>query len=345
MNDFRLRIAFFTSTSGVVTATAVSEHSNNGSGNVFPLPSGELRETYGKRVHEIGVTDTKNGIQLITPNSYNGIIFDGKANAEGGCDVGFTLTTANVNGVVLYFDNVNKEHATLVEVNGKTFANNRYFLPIVTNGVAELNIRIKGWSKPHAMVKLTALEIDYIGEFDKRYIKTLERNSIMLDNPTKVEYGISAQSGKLVLQDRNGEILSLITNKILKDGQDFELIANGRTIGKYQSDNLQYSDTNKRATVDLIDDIVDLQEEIFEGIDFPTVPTEVVPLSALEVLTAFYPLQFAMDSNTRTHLTSTIFAFPRMAQKDKYKSLIDFCRATQCRIFKTESGVLNIKKI
>ena len=345
MNDFRLRISFFTSVDGVISVGSMGAHGNNGSGEAVVLGTGGSMINFGKLLHEVGVANTKNGIQLVNQRSYKGIMFDGKADSQGACNVGFTLNTTKVNGIVLYFDNLNNQHATKVEINGKTFSNNRYFLPIVTNNEKLLNIRITAWSEPYAMVKLTAIDIDYIGEFKKEYIKSIERNSSMLDNPTKVEYGISAQSGKVILQDRNSEILTLINNKTLKDGLDFELTLKGKTIGKYKSDNLQYSDSNKRATVDLIDDIVDLQQEIFQGIDFPTVPTEVVPLTALEVLTTFYPLQFAMNQVTKTHLASTIFAYPQMPQKDKYKALIDFTRATQCRVFKNEKGVLTIMKI
>lgn len=271
---------------------------------------------------ELSASDIKSGITLTNANSYPGIVFDGATDENGNCDVGFTLTGENISSFVLHFDKTTKEHATLLSVDGKQFENKKDSFAVVGLGnKSQVTVKILKWSKPFHHVKITSLSLSFTEEFDKGFIKELERNSTLFDDNKKPDYGISVQSGKLVLQDKNSEILDLAKSRVLRDGLNFELIFNGRTIGTYFSNNLQYNSTDDEATIDLLDDIVNLQEEIFIDIDFPTVPSEVVPLSALEILTAFYPKVFQMDDETETHLSSIIVAYPRMEKQDIYKSL------------------------
>ncbi|MEG2116852.1 MAG: hypothetical protein RRZ69_04145 [Clostridia bacterium] len=342
MNDFKLRIEFFSKGESVATKTETDGHLNNMSGTTFV----ESVQHGGKRLCELNATDIKGGIHIVNEKSYPGIVFDNASNSAGICDVGFKITGTKFNNFLMYFDEANNEYATELTVNGVAYKNAKpRFYVVGLNNASEITVRIKKWSKPKFHVKITALSFVFAEEFDKRFIKSLERNSVFLDDNKKPQYGISAQSGKVVLQDRDKVILNYAKEKLLKDGLKFEILLGGRTVGQYVSSNLTYTSLDDEASVDLIDDVTDLQNIIFDGIDFPTVPSEVTPLTALEILTAFYPKKFVMDIETQKRLSEIVVAFPHMEKKDAYKSLIDFCKATGCRVYKNQQGQLCIKAI
>lgn len=340
MNDFKLKIEFFTAGESEINSKELDNYSNNLSGASFV----DVDAQENKAFCELGVTDISFGVALINKNSYNGIVFDGKADENGACDVNFKLIGNNLNAIAIYFDDTLNEYATLIQVNEETYSNTRTtFVCVGLDNASEIDIKILKWNKPNAMVKVKSVSLDYTSTLDKKYIKSLERGSSLTYDNKKASFGITTQEGKIVMQDRDKYILDLAKNKVLKDGLTFELILNSRTIGKYISSNLKYSSTDDTLSIDLVDDIINLQDEIFIGVDFPTVPSDVVALSALEILTAFYPRKFNMDEETENHLSSIVFAYPKMPKKNAYKSLIDFCKATMTRVYKNEKGELWIK--
>lgn len=340
MTNLNLKIEFFNKGESEIIGSDVTPQKNNMSGNSFSFDN----ISQGKKIFELSGSDVRDGINLIYKNSYQGIVFDGASDNDGNCGIEFKINGKGMTAIVLNFDAVSNEYATKISINGTQYSNSRIsFACIGLGGIDVVAVKIEKWNKPRRHVKITSCSLTFTYSFDKKYIKTVTRNSSITNDFKRPEYGISAQSGKVEMQDRDGYLLELIQNRVMKDGLNFELILNGRTIGKYISANLKYRTVDDIATLDLVDDITNMQNEIFIGIDFPTIPTEVIPLTALEILTAFYPRKFKMDKQTESILGQTVIAFPRMPQKDAYKSLIDFARATSTCIYKNEVGELCIK--
>lgn len=162
-------------------------------------------------------TSTFESDQVID-EAYPGYMFSAVTDNDGNCELVVELYGNDILSLIFTFDAFLGQYPTnyrVLDSNGiETYYTNNTANPYIisiTKLVAGANttkkITFYRWSKPNYNVLIKDIEsIEVDIELNKHFIKELEYTSQMSSDGTSISYGILANTGKITINDYNGEV-------------------------------------------------------------------------------------------------------------------------------------------
>lgn len=154
----------------------------------------------------------------VIDEAYPGYMFSAVTDNDGNCELVVELYGNDILSLIFTFDAFLGQYPTnyrVLDSNGiETYYTNNTANPYIisiTKLVAGANVTKKitfyRWSKPNYNVLIKDIEsIEVDIELNKHFIKELEYTSQMSSDGTSISYGILANTGKITINDYNGEV-------------------------------------------------------------------------------------------------------------------------------------------
>lgn len=154
----------------------------------------------------------------VIDEAYPGYMFSAVTDNDGNCELVVELYGNDILSLIFTFDAFLGQYPTnyrVLDSNGiETYYTNNTANPYIisiTKLVAGANttkkITFYRWSKPNYNVLIKDIEsIEVDIELNKHFIKELEYTSQMSSDGTSISYGILANTGKITINDYNGEV-------------------------------------------------------------------------------------------------------------------------------------------
>lgn len=146
---------------------------------------------------------------------------------------------------------------------------------ITSNGMHWVSITIQDWSMPNYPLRLQGIYTGLSLYFDKRNLISLSAPIKDRSDNEQPSYGIISNAGTLTIIDGTREIEEYARLGLLKPDLDVQLLLEDtltvlqteperlykrQSIGKFKTDKWSYDDMNFQVTVDLKDDLEQMQE-------------------------------------------------------------------------------------
>lgn len=156
--------------------------------------------------------------EQVIDEAYPGYMFSAVTDNDGNCELVVELYGNDILSLIFTFDAFLGQYPTnyrVLDSNGiETYYTNNTANPYIisiTKLVAGANVTKKitfyRWSKPNYNVLIKDIEsIEVDIELNKHFIKELEYTSQMSSDGTSISYGILANTGKITINDYNGEV-------------------------------------------------------------------------------------------------------------------------------------------
>lgn len=154
----------------------------------------------------------------VIDEAYPGYMFSAVTDNDGNCELVVELYGNDILSLIFTFDVFLGQYPTnyrVLDSNGiETYYTNNTANPyaisitkLVAGANATKRITFYRWSKPNYNVLIKDIEsIEVDIELNKHFIKELEYTSQMSSDGTSISYGILANTGKITINDYNGEV-------------------------------------------------------------------------------------------------------------------------------------------
>lgn len=156
--------------------------------------------------------------EQVIDEAYPGYMFSAVTDNDGNCELVVELYGNDILSLIFTFDAFLGQYPTnyrVLDSNGiETYYTNNTANPyiisitkLVAGANATKKITFYRWSKPNYNVLIKDIEsIEVDIELNKHFIKELEYTSQMSSDGTSISYGILANTGKITINDYNGEV-------------------------------------------------------------------------------------------------------------------------------------------
>lgn len=156
--------------------------------------------------------------EQVIDEAYPGYMFSAVTDNDGNCELVVELYGNDILSLIFTFDTFLGQYPTnyrVLDSNGiETYYTNNTANPyiisitkLVAGANATKKITFYRWSKPNYNVLIKDIEsIEVDIELNKHFIKELEYTSQMSSDGTSISYGILANTGKITINDYNGEV-------------------------------------------------------------------------------------------------------------------------------------------
>lgn len=280
---------------------------------------------------------------------YSGWVSNTYSDSEGkfasGSEPTLVVKGSNLRYIVLYSDLVERHFVELVEVNGLIYTALDEKLIIGLKEDQEIiTIKILKVSHPYQPVKLTSVEVGLVLDFTKQSIINYNFGSQSQGDADSIEYSVVARFGSIEL-DNNDKLFNNLNELDLLDN-DLEAVVtlNNHPFGTYllRKGKLNYGDTS--ATFELTDELIDIDQFVWNKSYY--MEENISAKTFLDFIFNYIQKSYQIyDSVTEKVLNNTIFA-NSITEEENIKALLNkVCEATQCSIFKNNSGKIVIKHI
>lgn len=154
----------------------------------------------------------------VIDEAYPGYMFSAVTDNDGNCELVVELYGNDILSLIFTFDTFLGQYPTNYRVldsnDIETYYTNNTANPyiisitkLVAGANATKKITFYRWSKPNYNVLIKDIEsIEVDIELNKHFIKELEYTSQMSSDGTSISYGILANTGKITINDYNGEV-------------------------------------------------------------------------------------------------------------------------------------------
>lgn len=163
------------------------------------------------------------------------------------------ITGRNIDFLVVEFDAVAKQWATVITVNGRKHYNTG--ARFVWSGAAtnKIKLTVLEWNAPGYPVRITGISNRLTIEWSNECIEELTRGHQCTADNTKIEFGLIGQYGSITVRDIDGDQMELAQNKVLKKSMPIKIYMGDKLIGLYIADEWKYDFNAKKLKVQLID--------------------------------------------------------------------------------------------
>ena len=284
-------------------------------------------------------------------NENGELVYNGETSYDLHIDVTYENSTY-ADRIVIIFDTYNNQYPTQIFVEGKAYQNKS---PIFIAKGLDKNILTKQigfdvWNKPNYPVRIEGIGTEIKIDVDKRNM--LSYNGIVQIKAEQdlPNFGIISTTGNLSFVDKTGEIEKFAINDLLKENLNVGVFIKNtinkksQKINDFETDTWNYDNNSREVNVSLRDDLAELQNINFEGINY--VPNISPKLNGAEIYNILYektPKKYKMLSLeelgwTKTYLEQIIIDYPFLNSSSLWSAWQKFCEAFQLYIYKNKSG-------
>lgn len=182
-----------------------------------------------------------------------------------------TTTGCNTSRLTMYGDKTFEQWATEVIVDEytdtqKTITNNKNEFIIDFDGEkSSRTVKITKWNKIGSHATITHIEA--FGNsivFDERWIKSVDSLAQSTATPSEVRFGVLANTGRMEINDFNGDIARYIKDGIISSGNAPVIVkAKNTTIQHHVSQDSEYLDS--KFSVDLTNRLAEMDSRKYDG--------------------------------------------------------------------------------
>ena len=278
---------------------------------------------------------------------YSGWVSNTYSDSEGrfpeGAEPTIIVKGIGLKYLVFYSDLIEDDYLELVEVNGLIYNGINEKLIIALQSEHEsVEIKVLKVSRPYQPVKVTSIEVGLNLQFENESIVSYNFGSQSQSDPNTVEYTVVSRFGALELDSNDGLFNNLNDLDLLDTDLEAKVYLNDKDFGSYilRNGNLNYGGTT--AEFELNDELLDIDQFVWNKTYY--MEENVTAKTFLNFIFNFIGKDFeAYDDITENVLNRTIFA-NTIIEEDNIKAVLTkICEATQCSIFKNNSGAIVIK--
>jgi hypothetical protein len=245
-------------------------------------------------------------------------------------------------------------HPTKVAIDGKSFA--------VKGATAEFKnlsfsseheIVVFDWTYAYRPLYIGAISASFDGIMEIGKSKMLSCGSSIIDRGDTAlpSFGIISNGGNLSFSDYDDSVLQMAQIGFLGEGANAQIFLadklNGikKVVGDFYTDTWSYDNNAKSVSVSLKDDLEELQDIVFEGLEYNFETRETKTAKQIyEFLYGKTPEKFvfvpfdSLSASTKSVLEKTIVQFPYLEKGNLWSAWVKLCELCQLYIFK-EYGI------
>ncbi len=340
ISDIKISAKLLDPSEGEITEIILPQITNNISGDVSLLST----PSEGKDI-KFFEDVWKDSIVLVPKNSAPFIVFDQTSDSDCKTNVEITIKGNDLAHFALHFDNISKDWATEVEVNGETFVNDSYiFIASGLSNLTEITVVIKKWNKPNRPIRLLGICVGL--NLDFRSISGYEFTISGGTITNKISYGIAVNDGEVVLEDKNNILIGLYRNGIFTNELPIKLYFNGSQQGVFFTNNVDYSLEDKQLTFDLTSRLVNYLEENVIGYDLPLSAGGATTKNAREFLEEIMGSDtVVLDEITKQELEKRTYVYVTAETTTKYDMLNLLLKSCLSIMYENKNGEIEVKYV
>ena len=191
-------------------------------------------------------------------------------------------------------------------------------------------------------------------EIDRRNMLSVSRSIFDRSDLKLPSFGIISNTGNIEFNDSDGKVLHYAENLQLQKGQKCEIWLNNtlvenasELIGSFETDQWDYDNDNRVASVSLKDDLEEWQEINVEGINYDPRKPESKSFRWLynylwELTNPRYPMlrDDELEDKTFEVLNTTYIQYPLLESGTLWQQWTKLCQVCQLHIYKNNDGIV-----
>lgn len=163
------------------------------------------------------------------------------------------ITGRNIDFLVVEFDAVARQWATVISVNDRKHYNTGARFIWTGTPSNKIILKVLEWNMPGYPVRITRISNRLTIAWSDECIEELTRGHQCTADNTKIEFGLIGQYGSITVRDIDGDLMELAQNKVLKKNMPIAIYMGDKSIGAYIADEWKYDFNTKKLKVQLVD--------------------------------------------------------------------------------------------
>lgn len=181
--------------------------------------------------------------------------------------------------------------------------------------------------------------------YNKAHIKSIESTAQSTSNPSTVEYGILANTGRVEIRDLDGQIRSDIKSGVLPiSNVDTAIIVNGKQAQRHIANDSNYVESDNVLSLSLTNKI-----SLYDNIAFVGLPLSENEMTAYEILSYVcdkigvnMSSDVTISEDALNALNAIVIKYPYMEQSSARVALNKICEIAQLAIYAGDDNKLQI---
>lgn len=264
----------------------------------------------------------------------------------------FHIEGENLTQLIIIFNKRDNEFPKSINVDGDTFYDDdsQWTIPLTHGGISH-SIFINNWNTPNSPLVISSIYADLSIDIDDTNLLDFERTIMSKDNYSQPSFGIISNSGSLSFIDKDGEVVDLVTQRLININSDISIyLYNTETdikeqIGYFNTKQMSYNYSQQIFDITLKDDLDEWQSINVPAINYtPTVSTIQTAEWLYKKLYNLTPTKYNMlsfdelDEATKTVLSGTTIQYPVLDSDNLWAEWTKLCELCFLNIYKDNSG-------
>lgn len=265
------------------------------------------------------------------------------------------VSGSNISSITIAFDDNKGRHPNSITIDGVTYYDDDaiYTITGLDPTKQKHTLVISDWSEPKYPIVISGIYSEVTIDVDRKTMLSMETNSSDRDGVATPSFGLISNGGSMQFKDLNGELYDyaeqqLLSNGVLVDIYLFDTIHKNRElVGSFYSSDWDYDSDNRSVYLKYKDDLEELQEIIFDRIDYD------FDKMAEKTLRWFYEKLFSatpqkygfpefenLDEKTKIHLENTKIKYPYLERVSLWGAWEKLCVVGMLHIYKEKGNTI-----